>query len=70
MKFKEGDELTWELFLGACKEVDDKCVKYNEVDTLMSLSFSTIEDVEKHFRNIGGITIDEFMTKIRTDYGI
>ena len=70
MKFKEGDELTWKLFLEACKEVDEKCKKNLNEDVKIPSSFSTINDAEQYFRSIGGITVEEFEHKMREEYGI
>ncbi|MCF0180261.1 MAG: hypothetical protein HUJ97_08490 [Bacteroidales bacterium] len=70
MKFKEGDELTWKLFLEACKEADEKCKKSLNEDVKIPSSFSTIQDAEQYFRSIGGITVEEFEYKMREEYGI
>ena len=43
MKFKEGDNLSWDLFLEACKEVDEKCKKHLNESNQMPTSFSSIK---------------------------
>lgn len=70
MKFKEGDNLSWDLFLEACKEVDEKCKKHLNESNQMSTSFSSINDAEQYFRSIGGITVEEFEHKMQEEYGI
>ncbi len=70
MKFKAGDKLTWDLFLEACKEVDEKSKKHINEDFRTPLSFSSIEEAEQYFRSIGGITVEEFEHKMKEDYGI
>ena len=67
MKFRRNDELTWELFLEACKEVD----KGKEVirERIMPETFSSIDEAEAYYRNMGGITVEEFKNTIREMYG-
>jgi hypothetical protein len=68
MKFKKGDKLTWELFLEACKEVDN--VKETITEGMNApMNFSSIEDAEQYYRSIGGITVEEFKNKMKEMYG-
>lgn len=70
MKFHKDDKLTRKLFLEACKEVDEKYKNNLNEDVHMPSSFSTIEEAEKYFRSVGGITVEEFEQKKREKYGI
>lgn len=70
MKFKEGDNLSWDLFLEACKEVDENCKKHLNESNQMPTSFSSINEAEQYFRSIGGITVEEHEHKMREEYGI
>ena len=68
MKFREGDNLTWKLFLEACKEVDNaNSIITESIDS--QLSFSSIEEAEKYFRSLGGVTVEEFKNKEKEMYG-
>ena len=67
MRFRKNEELTWELFLEACKEVDD--VKEVIEEGMEPTSFSSIAEAEAYYRSIGGITVEEFKNKIRDLYG-
>ena len=68
MKFREGDNLTWKLFLEACKEVDNaNSIITESIDS--QLSFSSIEEAEKYFRSLGGVTVEEFKNKVKEMYG-
>ena len=67
MRFRKNEELTWELFLEACKEVDD--VKEVIEEGMKPTSFSSIAEAEAYYRSIGGITVEEFKNKIRDLYG-
>ena len=68
MKFREGDKLTWKLFLEACKEVDNaNSIITESIDS--QLSFSSIEEAEKYFRSLGGVTVEEFNNKVKEMYG-
>ena len=67
MKFRENEELTWELFLEACKEVDN--VPQVIEEGVIPTTFSSIADAEAYYRSIGGVTVDEFRNKIREMYG-
>ena len=67
MKFRENEELTWELFLEACKEVDN--VKEVIEEGIRPTTFSSIAEAEAYYRSIGGVTVEEFKNKIRELYG-
>ena len=67
MRFRKNEELTWELFLEACKEVDD--VKEVIEEGMKPTSFSSIAEAEAYYRSIGGITVEEFKNKVRKMYG-
>ena len=70
MKFVECDELTWELFLQACNEVDDRCKGKHPIEDDVPLPiFNSIEEAVKYYCDRGGITIEEFMDKIKNEYG-
>jgi hypothetical protein len=66
MIFKENEELTWKLFLKACKEVDNTP---QVIEEGVKTTFSSIADAEAYYRSIGGVTVDEFRNKIREMYG-
>ena len=67
MKFRENEELTWELFLEACKEVDN--IKEVIEEEIRPITFSSIAEAEAYYRSIGGVTVEEFKNKIRELYG-
>lgn len=67
MKFKKNEEFTWELFLEACKEVDN--LKDVIEEEIRPMCFSSIAEAEAFYRSIGGITVEEFKNKIRELYG-
>lgn len=35
----------------------------------MPQSFSSIDEAEQYFRSLGGITVEEFVNKMREKYG-
>lgn len=67
MKFRKPEELTWELFLEACKEVDT--VKEVMEERIKPNHFSSIAEAEAYYRSIGGVTVEEFKNKIKELYG-
>ena len=67
MKFRKPEELTWELFLEACKEVDT--VKEVMEERIKPNHFSSIAEDEAYYRSIGGVTVEEFKNKIKELYG-
>ena len=67
MRFRKNEELTWELFLEACKEVDD--VKEVIEEGIRPTTFSSIAEAEAYYRSICGVTVEDFKKKIRELYG-
>lgn len=67
MKFRRNNELTWELFLEACKDVDED--KEIIKEGIIPATFSSIAEAEAYYRNMGGITVEEFKNKVRRMYG-
>ena len=56
------------MFLEACKEVDNANSIITE-SIVSQLSFSSIEEAEKYFRSLGGVTVEEFKNKVKEMYG-
>lgn len=50
--------------------MDEKCKTVNKKTVTHSFEFTTIKEAEIYFRQIGGVKIDEFMNKMRDEYGI
>ena len=69
-KFKEGDNLTWKIFLETCNEIDKRCEEQHHDEKNSPLPhFNAIEDAIKYFRERGGITVEEFQKRVRDEYG-